>query len=90
MTISETTSSSININPASDTCLANLTDYIKQQQDVVLLDLQKVFDTVDHRIVLMKPEVTGPQKSLVSVLLTRAQVIVGYQLLDYQTGNHNT
>ncbi len=45
---------------STDTCLIHLTDYIKKQMDggnytgMVLLDLQKAFDTVDHEILLMK------------------------------------
>ena len=45
---------------STDTCLTNLTDFIKFQMDqgqfvgMVLLDIQKAFDTVDHDILLMK------------------------------------
>ena len=45
---------------STDTCLIHLTDYIRSQNDkgnvvgMVLLDLQKAFDTVDHAILLMK------------------------------------
>ena len=41
---------------STDTCLIHLTDYIKSEMDkgnyteLVLLDLQKAFDTVDHSI----------------------------------------
>ena len=43
---------------STDTCLISLTDHIRNQTDqgnytgMVLLDLQKAFDTVDHRILL--------------------------------------
>ena len=45
---------------STDTCLIHLTDYIKKECDngnytvMVLLDLQKAFDTVDHAILLKK------------------------------------
>ena len=44
---------------STDTCLTHLSDYIRFQMDksnltgMVLLDLQKAFDTVDHGILLM-------------------------------------
>ena len=50
---------------STDTCLTHLTHFIKFQMDqgnfvgMVLLDLQKAFDTVDHGILLMKPKALG-------------------------------
>ena len=50
---------------STDTCLIHLTDYIKQECEngnytgMVLLDLQKAFDTVDHVILLKKLSSVG-------------------------------
>ena len=50
---------------STDTCLINLLDNIRFQMDkgnfvgMVLMDLQKAFDTADHDIFLMKLELLG-------------------------------
>ena len=59
---------------STDTCLINLTDFIKFQMDkgnavgMVLLDLQKAFDTVDHSILLAKLEAMGLSNDIVKWL----------------------
>ena len=56
---------------STETCLIHLTDFIKFQMDkdhyigMVLLDLQKVFDTVDHNILLMKLKAIGLNQDVV-------------------------
>lgn len=74
---------------STDTCLTYLTDYIRTQMSVgnytgmVLLDLQKAFDTVDHEILCQKLKAMG----IVSVdwfksYLTNRQQIVSVNQVE--------
>ena len=70
---------------STDTCLIHLTDIIKFEMDkghligMVLLDLQKAFDTVDHGILLMKMEALGFSQDVIrwfrSYLSDRRQLV---------------
>lgn len=70
---------------STDTCLLHLTDFIKFEMDkgnyigMVLLDLQKAFDTVDHGILLMKLEAMGFSSDVIhwfrSYLSSRTQTV---------------
>lgn len=70
---------------STDTCLIHLTDYIRRENDrgnvvgMVLLDLQKAFDTVDHAILLMKLHSTGLSQDIIrwfrSYLSDRQQLV---------------
>lgn len=70
---------------STDTCLIHLSDYIRFQMDkghlvgMVLLDLQKAFDTVNHTILLMKLQAMGLKDSSInwfsSYLSDRKQVV---------------
>lgn len=81
---------------STDTCLLYLTDYIRQEVDkgnlcgMVMLDLQKAFDTVDHSILLTKLRAIGCNNTAVkwfeSYLQNRKQVVdVGGALSKPQT-----
>ena len=69
---------------STDTCLINLMDHIRnltfkgQYVGMVLLDLQKAFDTVDHEILCNKLEVMGinSTKWFKSYLGGRQQIVV--------------
>lgn len=70
---------------STDTCLLFLTDYIRKEVDegkfcgMVMLDLQKAFDSVDHNILLMKLRALGfneaALKCIGSYLTGRQQVV---------------
>ena len=70
---------------STDTCLMYLTDYIRQECDkgrytgMVMLDLQKAFDTVNHAILLQKLSALGMRDESVdwfrSYLSGRSQVV---------------
>ena len=69
---------------STDTCLINLCDYIRIERDkgnytgMVLLDLQKAFDTVNHEILLSKLSAIGADEGALkwfrSYLSGRSQV----------------
>ena len=69
---------------STDTCLINLMDYIRMLKSkgnyigMVLLDLQKAFDTVDHEILCEKLEAMGINftKWFKSYLGDRKQIVV--------------
>jgi len=70
---------------STDTCLIYLTDFIRKETDqgnyvgMLLLDLQKAFDTMDHSILIMKLSSTGLGKDIVrwfsSYLSDRQQLV---------------
>jgi len=71
---------------STDTCLLNLTDHIKDEIDkgnlcgMVMLDLQKAFDTVNHDILLIKLKALGFRNDVVqwmnSYLTGREQMVI--------------
>ena len=52
-------------NHSTDLCLAQLTDFVTTGMDkqmhtgIILVDLQKAFDTLDHRVLLEKMKYFG-------------------------------
>ena len=71
--------------PLIQVCLIYLTDFIRKETDqgnyvgMLLLDLQKAFDTVDHSILIMKLSSSGLGKDIVrwlsSYLSDRQQLV---------------
>ena len=66
----------------------NLTDFIKFEMDkgnlvgMVLLDLQKAFDTVDHGILLLKMEALGFNQDIITCRWFRSYLSDRKQLVD--------
>ena len=49
---------------STDTCLSYFCNILKifhKSECIILIDLQEVFDTIDHKILLQKIECIGPQ-----------------------------
>ena len=77
---------------STETCLIHLTDFIRNEISqgrmvgMVLLDLQKAFDTVNHTILLKKLEVLGLDSACVkwfrSYLSNRHQVVTMQTVLS--------
>ena len=60
---------------STDTCLIHLTDFIRHENDkgnvvgMVLVDLQKAFDTVDHSILLTSLHFTKLNFKLLALVM---------------------
>ena len=71
---------------STDTCLIHMSDYMKFEMDkghfvgMVLLDLQKAFDTVHHSILLMKLEGLGLSQDI--LIGSGHTYLKGQQLVD--------
>ena len=71
---------------STDTCLIHLSDFVKFQVDkgnmvgMVLLDLQKAFDTVNHSILIMKLKAIGLSSD--AVLWFQSYLSDRHQLVD--------
>ena len=76
---------------STDTCLINLMDYIRILKSkgnyvgMVLLDLQKAFDTVDHEILCNKLEAMGINftKWFKSYLRGRHQIVITNEIMSH-------
>ena len=78
---------------STDTCLIHLTDFIRYEMDkgnivgMILLDLQKAFDTVDHSILHMKLQASGLGND---ILRWFGSYLSDRQQLDDVSGTHST
>ena len=63
--------SGFRVNFSTDSCLAQLTDFVLKGMDkrmhtgMILMDLQKVIDTLDHKTLLEKMSYLGFKKSAI-------------------------
>ena len=77
---------------STDTCLIHLLDYIRDNNSkglftgMIMLDLQKAFDTVDHEILCNKLSCMGVEAKWFKSYLTGRSQVVGcwgpYQMLE--------